>query len=212
MPRPVCLICEDEMLIGIDVETCLEGIGVAVAGPFASGADALAWAATNRPDVAVLDYMLQDGECLPLISALQEQQVPIVIHSGWLPHEADIPPEVSGLPWVSKPMDYNTLLKALAEAAPQIILPESVDRPGAIVRSANGQQPIRVKSSGVPLTNILIKRLKSLAALSEAAAQAMADAVVRTYSASPARTSCCQAHHRASAMCCWAAWRPLTSC
>ena len=52
MPRPVCLVCEDEMLIGIDVETCLGGIGLAVAGPFARGADALAWAATNRPDLA----------------------------------------------------------------------------------------------------------------------------------------------------------------
>jgi DNA-binding response OmpR family regulator len=120
MPRPVCLLCEEEMLISIDVETCLDGIGVAVAGPFASGADALAWAATNKPDVAVLDYTLRDGECLPLIRVLQEQQVPIVIHSGWRPHEVNAPPEISGLPWVTKPMDHPTLQKMLAEAAPQI--------------------------------------------------------------------------------------------
>ena len=182
MPRPVCLIGEAEILIGIDVETFLDGLGIAVAGPFARGADALAWAATNRADVAILDYMLQEGACLPLIRALQEQQVPIVIHSGWLSYEADVPPEVSGLPWDSKPMDYNTLLKVLAEAAPQIFLPDSVDRPDAIVQSANGQQSIRVKSSGIPLTDILIKRLKSLAALSEAAVEAVADVVVRTYS------------------------------
>ena len=42
-------------------------------------------------------------------------------------------------------------------------------------------QPVGVKTSGVPLTNIFIKRLKSLAALSETAAQAVADAVARTY-------------------------------
>ena len=126
MEHPVCLICEDELLISMDVKACLEGIGVAVAGPFASGDDALEWAATNTADVAVLDYRLQDGECLPLVSALQKK-LPIVIHSGWLPNEANTSPKVSRLPWVSKPMDCNTLLKAIAAAAPQIIVQDKRD-------------------------------------------------------------------------------------
>jgi len=113
------------MLIGIDVEASLERIGVQVAGPFARGADALAWAATNKPDVAVLDYILEDGKCLPLISVLKEQKVPIVIFSGWSPHEAGMPPEIRGLPWAPKPVDCNILLKALAEAAPEIINPSA---------------------------------------------------------------------------------------
>jgi DNA-binding response OmpR family regulator len=113
------------MLIGIDVEASLERIGVQVAGPFARGADALAWAATHKPDVAVLDYILEDGKCLPLISVLKEQKVPIVIFSGWSPHEAGMPPEIRGLPWAPKPVDCNTLLKVLTEAAPEIINPSA---------------------------------------------------------------------------------------
>ena len=131
MDRPLCLICEDEMLISIDLQTCLEDIGMAVAGPFVRGADALAWAAANKPDLALLDYLLQDGDCLPLISALREQQVPIIIHSGWLPAENEMPPEMNGLPWLSKPIDRNILLRAMAKAAPQINLPQSTNVAGA---------------------------------------------------------------------------------
>jgi DNA-binding NtrC family response regulator len=143
MTCPVCLVCDDEMLISLDIETLLEGMGMAVAGPFANGADALVWAATNRPDVAVRDYMLQDGQCLPLISALKQQQVPIVIHSGWPAIEADMPPEICDLPWVAKPMDRNIMLKALAEAAPQIISPERMNGAGAIVRAADSNPSSR---------------------------------------------------------------------
>ena len=76
----------------------------------------------------MLDYTLRDGQCLPLIIALQEQQVPIVIHSGWPPDAADLPPEINGLPWVSKPMDCDILLKTLVEAAPQIMGPRSTQQ------------------------------------------------------------------------------------
>ena len=72
--------------------------------------------------------MLQDGECLPLISALKEQQVPIVIYSGWLLPDADMPPEISGLSWPSKPMDCNSLVRVVAEAAPQIVDPETIEQ------------------------------------------------------------------------------------
>ena len=66
----------------------------------------------------------------PFREGHRRQQMPIVIHSGWLPHEAYMPAEIGGLPWVLKPRDYNTMLKALAKAAPQIILPESMDGTG----------------------------------------------------------------------------------
>jgi hypothetical protein len=36
-------------------------------------------------------------------------------------------------------MDCNTLLKALADAVPQIMLPGSMEGTGAIVQSANGR-------------------------------------------------------------------------
>ena len=152
MRRHLCLICEDEMLIGMDVAARLEDAGMAVAGPFTSGGDALAWAATNRPDVAVLDYSLRDGECLSLIRALQAKQVPVVIYSGWLPNGADLPPEVSGLPWVKKP-DNDNLLNVLAEVAPTII---RADRAGKTPHPVSeDRSSIHVKSSDTSLTDAL---------------------------------------------------------
>jgi hypothetical protein len=78
----------------------------------------------------VLDYTLQDGECLTLIVVLQEQQVPIIIHSGWPPRGAGIPPEISELPWVSKPTDCNVLLGALVQAVPGLVVSESFEPTG----------------------------------------------------------------------------------
>ncbi len=187
MPRPVCLVCEDEILIGLDVEACLDQIGVSVAGPFASVADALTWTEVNKPDVAVLDYKLRDGECTPLVNALREHDVPIVIHSGWRPDEADTPPVINGLPWISKPLDCNTLLKAVAAAAPSIVLPECAKRPPSATRSASGRQIFEISQLGVPLTQVMIRRLKSLGPLSEAAAPGIVDAVIRTFTVRPSQ-------------------------
>ncbi len=107
-------------MIGMELESCLEELGMSVAGPFADSMEALKWSATQRPDVAVLDYMLRDGECRALISALKDKSVPIIIHSGWLP-DGDVPSDISSLPWVAKPVDCRSLLKVMAVAAPQII-------------------------------------------------------------------------------------------
>ena len=127
MHRPVCLLCEDEMLISLDVEACLEAAGMEVAGPFADTTSAMGWVKSNKPDVAVIDYKLRDGECLPLIVALKRQNVPIVIHSGWSPDEGDMPEEVIGLPWLLKPMDSGLLLKMMSQIAPHAVRSEETD-------------------------------------------------------------------------------------
>jgi DNA-binding NtrC family response regulator len=60
----------------------LNEVGLEVAGPFSSCADALAWAEHATPDVALLDYLLKDGPCTALVGTLLRRGVPVLIYSG----------------------------------------------------------------------------------------------------------------------------------
>jgi DNA-binding response OmpR family regulator len=117
--QPRCLIAEDQALIGMGLEATLEDIGIAVAGPFPSCSEALAWIECDRPEVAIIDYKLKDGPCTELVKALLGQGVPIIIYSGF-PQDSDIPPELCGLMWLEKPTACADLLAAMAQVAPAI--------------------------------------------------------------------------------------------
>jgi DNA-binding NtrC family response regulator len=117
--QPRCLIAEDQALIGMGLEATLEDFGIAVAGPFPSCSEALAWIERCTPEVALIDYKLKDGPCTELVRALLGRGVPVIIYSGY-PHGQDIPPELCGLPWLEKPTACADLLAAMAQVAPAI--------------------------------------------------------------------------------------------
>jgi CheY-like chemotaxis protein len=110
--RPLVLLAEDEAIIAIDLEDSLRAAGFAVAGPFATNAQAQAWLETGRPDVACLDHELRDGPCDALVRALVGRGVPALIFTG---HEAGREPlsELSTTTWVMKPVAFSTLLDKL---------------------------------------------------------------------------------------------------
>ena len=110
--RPLVLVAEDEAIIAIDLEDSLRAAGFAVAGPFATNAQAEVWLETGRPDVACLDHELRDGSCDALVRALAGRGVPALIFTG---HEAGREPlsELSTATWVTKPVAFSTLLDKL---------------------------------------------------------------------------------------------------
>lgn len=114
---PRCLVVEDQALIGFALEAYLEDAGFAVAGPFGSGAEALAWTERDIPDAAVLDFRLRDGACTELALFLRARGVPVVIYSGWI-KGPDTPAALRDLPWLQKPADRPALLAALARLVP----------------------------------------------------------------------------------------------
>ena len=180
MAPPICLLCEDEPLIALDLETCLADSGLAIIGPFPTSSEALCWIETgNVPDVALLNFQLGDGSCKPLIDALLKRDVPIVMQSGLRP-DPDMPPEVRSLPWLSKPVKDDDLRKALA----QVFSP----RPTARAAKANGgfytnavRSTPNVKFKEQPLTHVLIKRLAMLCPLSGVEQAKLVTAIARTY-------------------------------
>jgi DNA-binding response OmpR family regulator len=107
------LVAEDEALISVLLSDDLSDAGYLVAGPFSCSADALAWLAANKPDVAILDYMLRDGPCTALAAALRTGGVPFIVFSAYRPAR-DVPLELQGVPWFDKPVSAETLFAALA--------------------------------------------------------------------------------------------------
>jgi CheY-like chemotaxis protein len=110
-PRLI-LVAEDEAIIAIELEDSLRAAGFAVAGPFATCAEAEDWLSNGEPDAAILDHALRDGTCDALVRELARRGVPTVIFTG---HDARGEPlaEVSSACWIAKPIAFSALLDEL---------------------------------------------------------------------------------------------------
>jgi DNA-binding response OmpR family regulator len=62
---PICLIVEDQALIGLSLEAYLEEVGFGMCEVVPSSIDALEWLVSNTPTIVILDYSLQDGPAPP---------------------------------------------------------------------------------------------------------------------------------------------------
>ena len=113
-PGPLALVVEDEALISLALEDDLTTAGYAVAGPFPTCAEGLAWLRTTSPHLAILDTVLRDGPCIDLARELRARAVPFVIYSGRSSRHNDAP-ELEGAPWVEKPAPISSVLDAIAE-------------------------------------------------------------------------------------------------
>jgi two-component system, response regulator PdtaR len=84
-PQARVLVAEDSALVSMFVADDLQEHGYQCVGPFARGSDALAKLATQTPDLAIVDWALQDGFCIELIRELRDRGVPLVIFSEPVP-------------------------------------------------------------------------------------------------------------------------------
>jgi len=115
MHVPIILVVEDQPLIGLSIEAFLEDAGYAVAGPFPSNAEALAWLQDGDPALAILDLGLQDGLVTILAEELRRRGVPFVVYSGHA-RRPDLAPELKDAVWLQKPAPRNELLRAVQQA------------------------------------------------------------------------------------------------
>lgn len=106
------LVLEDNASVSLLIEQELTDAGFAVAGPFAFCTRALKFLETSTPDAALLDVMLKDGGCHPVVEELRRQGVPFVIFSGR--HRAEPAwSSFSSAPWIDKPARPQELIQAL---------------------------------------------------------------------------------------------------
>jgi DNA-binding NarL/FixJ family response regulator len=79
---PRVLIVEDNPLISMDLEDILKNHGCQIIGPLATVRDALLAIEKDEIDVALVDYVLEDGNAAPLAEALNGKAIPFAICTG----------------------------------------------------------------------------------------------------------------------------------
>ncbi|MBE9639402.1 response regulator [Salipiger mangrovisoli] len=80
--RQRVMICEDEVIVAMDLQMLVEEFGYDVIGPFPGLREAFAALGSERPDIALLDVRLKDGEVFPLADRLRDMGVGLVFQSG----------------------------------------------------------------------------------------------------------------------------------
>lgn len=106
---------EDEFIVALDLSDMAEDLGYLVAGPYATLAEGLQSIGRQRPDAAILDVQLADGEVFPLADALTRLGVPIIFHSGHADSRALIA-RYPGARSASKPCSPDLIAAYLREA------------------------------------------------------------------------------------------------
>src|SRR4051794_8346175 len=101
------LVVEDEALIAMDLERIVRRAGCEVLGPVGRAEEARRLAAEGRPDAAILDIELADGDSFAVADALARRRVPFVFVTGSAP--AALPERFRGRPLIRKPYDAAKL-------------------------------------------------------------------------------------------------------
>ncbi|WFP62158.1 MULTISPECIES: response regulator [unclassified Mesorhizobium] len=119
MSAPLALIVEDEYLIASDVANGLMDGGFDVAC-VASERAAETWLADHRPDLAIIDIQLLDGQRGIAANRLKALNVPFIVHSGYDPEFQA--PAFHDAPYLPKPtsiQDLVTLAIQMIEGQPR---------------------------------------------------------------------------------------------
>jgi len=110
-------IAEDEPMLLFSLEEILSELGCVVVGSATRVSEALAFAANQAFDVAVLDVSLADGVIDPVVSALTQRGIPVVVASGMSRGEAA--ERFCGAVMLQKPYRDRDLQLALIKALAQ---------------------------------------------------------------------------------------------
>lgn len=112
--HPTVLLIEEDPMVALDLGDCLREAGYRIAGPLTSQADALAWMAWRRPDLAVLDLPLRDGDGGRVARALRMQGVPFLIQADGTREGASCA-ALRAAPWLARPAWPRDLVQVLGQ-------------------------------------------------------------------------------------------------
>ena len=76
------LVAEDELIVAFDLCETVAEAGFEVEGPHAGISSAMLAFQKEKPDLAILDVNLDDGNVFALARKLAEEDVPVIFHSG----------------------------------------------------------------------------------------------------------------------------------
>jgi DNA-binding NtrC family response regulator len=108
------LIVEDEFIIALEVQSCLEEAGATVVGPAFTVSKAIELASRENLSAAVLDLRLGRDSAAPIAAVLAERHIPFVFYTGQ-PATDPVRRAWPQATTVSKPASDNQIVSALAE-------------------------------------------------------------------------------------------------
>jgi CheY-like chemotaxis protein len=108
------LIVEDEAMVAMLLEDCLQEIGCLVAATASRLDEALALAGSAAIDFAILDLNLNGKLSYPVADALVARGIPFVFSTGY--GAGALPPHFQRVPTIGKPFDPQELEDAVASA------------------------------------------------------------------------------------------------
>lgn len=109
------LVAEDEPIVAFDLCDTVEEAGFLVEGPYAGVSSASEACESEKPDLAILDITLEDGEVYALAERLEAQNIPIIFHSG-NHNKADVQARFPGATTLTKPCPPADMLGAVSGA------------------------------------------------------------------------------------------------
>lgn len=102
------LVLEDDVVIALDMEGMLADLGHLAVGPFCAVAAALSAIDGGAGiDFALLDHSLGRMSSVPVAQALRMRGIPFAVVTGR--HQDDLPPELSSVPYLLKPVTQDAL-------------------------------------------------------------------------------------------------------
>jgi CheY-like chemotaxis protein len=109
------LLLEDQVLIALDMEDMLLGLGAGLCWMVSDAAGALALLDKTVPDLALLDFNLGDETSEKVADRLMELAVPFLFVTGY-GDSLVIPDRFRGIPIASKPVTKASLVTKIAAA------------------------------------------------------------------------------------------------
>jgi len=106
------LVAEDEPVVAFDLCDTVEEAGYEVEGPHSGISSAALACKSEKPDLAILDITLEDGEVFALAEQLEADNVPIIFHSG-RHDQADVKARFPGATTLIKPCPPADMLGAV---------------------------------------------------------------------------------------------------
>lgn len=111
LARQRVLVVEDEFLVAMTLQDCLEEWGYEVVGPSGRLEDALALVEAEAVDAAIIDVNLAGQTIFPLAARLKAKGIPFVLTTGY--ERSVIPDEFKDAPWLQKPVREAELREAV---------------------------------------------------------------------------------------------------
>ena len=112
MAQPRVFVAEDEWIVAVDLCDTVAEAGYEVEGPHSDLSSAMLAFQKHRPDVAILDVQLEDGDVFAFARQLADEDVPIIFHSG-VKSSDEVQAEFPGAVTLEKPCPPAEMLAAV---------------------------------------------------------------------------------------------------